>query len=395
MAWCTGPTPVSDTAERSEERNMPSPQRSLQAGEANRSDHEEEPAQPEVQTQVPQATSAQPQEVCAEATKPTAWSKSFKEVVGHVRQPVMGPAKAPLTQKPPAPVVHLSSSAVQAAPVPKRALPSSSRRSAPRSALMADRVTAPPAPAVSSVQRPTAVRKAPIPLPVRKKTPASAAMKIRSRAITPNRPAVPHSAPNVSSIPSSTAVKPQPKAAVNRREQVPASAPPASAPSLLTPKHVKPQPKVAALTLPEAVATSASVPTLPATRSVKAAAAPVPVESSSMLPRKEPSAPTETGDSTGTAALVNVAATSVAVTSASSLSMTDAGRLSAHMLSETSNELPRIPDDFTAQGHYVSDSIKVKRAYNQVRSQHGVVVLTVKGKKGTLTCCVMTAVMLC
>ena len=75
--------------------------------------------------------------------------------------------------------------------------------------------------------------------------------------------------------------------------------------------------------------------------------------------------------------------------------MRDAGRLSAHVLSETSNEVPRIPDDFTAQGHYVSDGIKVKRTYNQVRSQHGVVVLTVKGKKGTLTCCVMTAVMLC
>ena len=209
---------------------MPSPQRLLQAGEANRSDHEEEPAQPEVQTQVPQAMSAQPQEVVAEAIKPMAWSKSFKEVVGHICQPVMGPAKAPLTQKSQAPVVHPSSSALQAAPFPKREVPSSSRRSAPCSALMADRGTTSPARAVSSVQRPIAVRKAPIPLPVRQTTPASAAMKIQSRATTPNRPAMPLLGPNVPSTPSSTAVKPQPNAAVDRREQVPASASPASAP---------------------------------------------------------------------------------------------------------------------------------------------------------------------
>ena len=129
VARYTGPTPVLDTPERSEEHDMPLPQRSLQAKEASRSDHEEDPAQPEAQGQVPrllqrlplgveQTLPAQPQEVVAEATKPTAWSWSFQQVVGHVRQPVMGPAKAPLIQKPPAPVVLASSSAVQAAPVP-------------------------------------------------------------------------------------------------------------------------------------------------------------------------------------------------------------------------------------------------------------------------------------
>ena len=125
------------------------------------------------------------------------------------------------------------------------------------------------------------------------------------------------------------------------------------------------------MTLPEAVSTSASVRTHPTTRSVKAQDDAAAVKSSGIL------------------------GTSLLVSDSTRADRRDAGRLSARVLSETSNEVPRIPDDFTAQGHYVSGGIKVKRTYNQVRSQHGVFVLDVKGKKGTLTCCVMTAVMLC